>query len=117
METARDAGYQTAGFGKTHWGVVCSTRGFGRVLKKLKQKGVLDNAIMVYCSDHGEASRYMANDVIGGEFYNLDEDPQEWDDLYSDPTAPREIRDKMTKELLEFLKSQHRLTGSGHSKG
>ena len=24
----QDAGYETAGFGKTHWGIQCATRGF-----------------------------------------------------------------------------------------
>ena len=55
-----------------------------------------------------DASKYTADDIIGGEFYSLAEDPQEWHDLYSDLTAPRHPRETMTKELLKFLKSRGR---------
>jgi len=30
-----------------------------------------------------EASEYTAEDIVGGEFYDLAKDPQEWNDLYS----------------------------------
>ena len=194
---------------------------FGRVLKELKRKGVLDNAIIVYCSDHGEmlgerfyrfnkyclyessvrvplilsgsvipeklrgtrdhrpaelvdlyptllevadlkipqqaaglnllrdqtrqasfcalhernaeaafmwrtadyklilrmkrranddTSRYTADDIIGGEFYDLVKDPREWNDLYAIPAAEQERRRTMTRELLAFLKSHRKLT-------
>ena len=57
-----------------------------------------------------DASRYSANDVIGGEFYDLRKDPQEWDDLYADPDADRAIINTMTEDLLVFLQAQHKLT-------
>lgn len=193
---------------------------FGRVLDALKQKGVLDNAIIVYCSDHGEmlgerfyrfnkyclyessvrvpiilsgsaihrtlrgttdhrpaelvdlyptlleaaglkiprqaaglnllgdrkrpasfcalherkheaafmwrtsdyklilrmkrrpddnASLYDRDDIIGGEFYDLAADPQEWHDLYASGSADLgRRRMRMTGELLRFLETQRK---------
>ncbi len=57
-----------------------------------------------------DASKYSADDILGGEFYDLTEDPREWHDLYGDPAAQREIRDAMIKDLLKFLQTQHKLT-------
>ena len=48
-----------------------------------------------------DASEYTAEDIIGGEFYDLRNDPQEWNDLYSSENL---IVKKMTKELLNHLK-------------
>jgi arylsulfatase A-like enzyme len=47
------------------------------------------------------ANEYTAEDIVGGEFYDLARDPQEWNDLYSsdDPKVK-----KMTKELMDHLK-------------
>ncbi len=50
-----------------------------------------------------DASQYTAADVVGGEFYDLSSDPQEWHDLYSSAT-PR-IKE-MKGELLDHLKKQ-----------
>ena len=37
-----DAGYATAGFGKTHWGIECSTRGFQtRYASELREEGAI----------------------------------------------------------------------------
>ncbi len=57
-----------------------------------------------------DASNYTANDIIGGEFYDLVDDPQEWRDLYSAPAVHLETRERMTMELLAFLKSHQKLT-------
>jgi arylsulfatase A-like enzyme len=57
-----------------------------------------------------EASRYTASDIVGGEFYDLADDPQEWRDLYRAPGSHLETRERMTRELLAFLKSHHKLT-------
>jgi len=55
------------------------------------------------------ADEYTAADIVGGEFYDLKKDPQEWNDLYSSESAGyRKVREKMTKQLLEFLKTQKR---------
>ena len=59
-----------------------------------------------------DASQYTEADIIGGEFYDLAKDPQEWHDLYFDPATLREVRDKMTRELLAFLTSQRRRIGA-----
>jgi arylsulfatase A-like enzyme len=56
-----------------------------------------------------DAGKYTNADIIGGEFYNLIDDPNEWNDLYSNKNGEIEIREKMTKELLEFLKSQGKI--------
>ncbi len=57
-----------------------------------------------------DASQYTAVDVIGGEFYDLLKDPQEWHDLYSNPEADRKILETMTEDLLAFLGKLQRLT-------
>lgn len=57
-----------------------------------------------------DTSKYRAADISGGEFYDLVKDPLEWNDLYSTPAAQRERREKMTGELLAFLKSHRKLT-------
>jgi arylsulfatase A-like enzyme len=39
-QALKDAGYETAGFGKTHWSVDCSTRGFEtRYIGEVREKG------------------------------------------------------------------------------
>jgi hypothetical protein len=51
-----------------------------------------------------DASTYTSSDIIGGEFYDLVKDPNEWVDLYEN----KEIAGKqveMTGELLTHLKS------------
>ena len=48
-----------------------------------------------------DVSKYTSNDIIGGEFYDLRKDSQEWNDLYS---SANPIVKKMTKELLGHLK-------------
>ena len=63
-----------------------------------------------------DLSQYSADDILGGEFYDLAEDPREWHDLYSAldedgaPAAQRDIRNAMIKDLLKFLQTQHKLT-------
>ena len=63
-----------------------------------------------------DASQYTANDIIGGEFYDLASDPQEWHDLYSTPGGQQKTRERMTRELLAFLKSHHKLTNFSQRK-
>lgn len=57
-----------------------------------------------------DASKYTAGDIIGGEFYDLVKDGQEWNDLYSNPKADRKVITKMTKELLAFLGKLQKIT-------
>ena len=56
-----------------------------------------------------DASQYEAEDIIGGEFYDLVNDEKEWYNLYDDTTAFKNEKQKMTDELLAFLKTQKRL--------
>jgi len=52
-----------------------------------------------------DASKYGRADIIGGEFYDLAKDPQEWHDLYSDSAGADSVRQAMTFQLLEHLKT------------
>ena len=49
------------------------------------------------------ASKYIEGDIIGGEFYDLKNDPQEWNDLYRNKSYQSSIS-KMRSELLAHLK-------------
>jgi len=51
-----------------------------------------------------DTSTYTASDIIGGEFYDLRADPQEWHDLYNDTKARVEVRKEMTEALLKHLR-------------
>jgi arylsulfatase len=57
-----------------------------------------------------EAGKYTREHIIGGEFYDLHRDPQEWNDLYSDPNADRKTIGAMTDALLACLQKQQKLT-------
>lgn len=52
-----------------------------------------------------DVSTYTAADIKGGEFYDLRNDPQEWDNLYGDPEQSGICR-KMSEELLHHLRTQ-----------
>ena len=57
----QDAGYETAGFGKTHWGVRCSTRGFEtRYAAEVFEEG----AVMMKDLDPDKKQRYL-DETIG----------------------------------------------------
>jgi arylsulfatase len=59
---------------------------------------------LILCFDRKEdASEYTASDITGGEFYDLEKDPQEWHDLYGDP-AYRGIMEKMATQLLAHIR-------------
>jgi hypothetical protein len=65
---------------------------------------------LILCFDRKEeASTYTAMDIRGGELYDLAKDPAEWTDLYQDE-AYREVREKMSEELLAHLKTLHLLS-------
>ena len=49
-----------------------------------------------------DASEYTKSDILGGEFYNLKNDPQEWNDLYDDAKSTG-IKGELTEQLLEKL--------------
>ena len=56
-----------------------------------------------------DASAYTVSDIVGGEFYDLQRDPQEWKDLYEDKEFG-EIKGEMTKLLLRRLSTMSKLT-------
>ncbi len=51
-----------------------------------------------------DASKYTASDIIGGEFYDLQTDPEEWDNLYNDTEIQSDNRKKMTEDSLKHLR-------------
>jgi arylsulfatase A-like enzyme len=58
---------------------------------------------LILCFERkADASEYKAADITGGEFYDLKKDPEEWNDLYTDP-AYRDIRETMATRLLAHL--------------
>ena len=54
------------------------------------------------------ASAYIKGDIIGGEFYDLEADPQEWSNLYGAEELEGQ-QNKMTIELMEHLKKLARI--------
>ena len=50
------------------------------------------------------ASAYTEADIIGGELYDLNKDPREWNDLY-DQEAVVSVQKEYTQELLDHLQS------------
>lgn len=54
------------------------------------------------------ATDYTDQDIIAGEFYDLKEDPREWNDLYTD-NASIDIQNQYQKELLDHLKKLNKL--------
>lgn len=54
------------------------------------------------------ASAYNEGDIIGGEFYNLEADPQEWNNLYGAKEF-ESLQNRMTIELMEHLKKLARI--------
>ena len=51
-----------------------------------------------------DTSTYTNEDIIGGELYDLEKDPYEWNDLYG-ASNPKEIQSIMTAQLLAHLKT------------
>ena len=61
--------------------------------------------ILVF-NDAKEIKNLKMSDVITGEFYDLKEDPREWNDLYkSENINIVSIRNRYVNELLNHLKS------------
>lgn len=51
-----------------------------------------------------DASTYTKADIIAGEFYDLDKDPKEWNNLYED-AAIEKLKVEMTEILMTKLKT------------
>ena len=48
------------------------------------------------------ADKYTSEDIIGGEFYDLLEDPREWNDVYGTPDVMA-LQTEMTGALMKHL--------------
>jgi arylsulfatase A-like enzyme len=95
-----DAGYETAGFGKTHWGVRCSTRGFEtRYAAEVFEKG----AIMMKDLDPEAKQRYAEETA---EYGPGEEDPAGYIGETS-KLAEREHRDGwVTEKCLDYIEQR-----------
>jgi arylsulfatase len=69
----------------------------------------VDNKLILRMKREMDASQYDESDILGGEFYKLSKDPDEWNNLYDTNEVESEQR-RMTKELLDHLKTQDQLT-------
>lgn len=58
-----------------------------------------DKLILVF-NRQENPSAYSADDIIAGEFYDLENDPQEWDDLYETPKVSA-LRKEYTAAILK----------------
>jgi hypothetical protein len=60
---------------------------------------------LILCFDRkSDPAAYSLSDIKTGELYDLTADPAEWDNLY-DKEGSREIREKMSAELVRHLKT------------
>lgn len=57
------------------------------------------------------ANEYNEDDIIGGEFYNLKDDPLEWNNIYNDETIAS-IKAGMADELINRIQKLNRLNPS-----
>ncbi len=71
-----------------------------------------DHKLILCFGRKPDASTYSASDITGGEFYDLNEDPEEWNNLYNAETY-QAIRDKMTEELLSHLSTLEVISPAG----
>ncbi len=63
-----------------------------------------DYKLIIFFERKATISEYRADDIIGGEFYDLSKDPREWKDLFSNENFD-DIRNQMTKDLLNHMSS------------
>ncbi len=56
---------------------------------------------------------YTVEDISGGEFYDLDKDPREWNNIY-DETSIQEIQQKLQDEIFAKLKTIGNLAEASH---
>ena len=95
-----DAGYQTVGFGKTHWGIVCSTRGFET---HYAAECLEDGAIMMKDDAPEAKKRYDAESKTmgGGEENNVGYLG------FTSPLPEHEHRDGwVTRKCLDWIDSK-----------
>jgi choline-sulfatase len=70
------------------------------------------NHKLILCFSRKEdASTYTQDDIIDGEFYDLNQDPKEWNNLYKD-NAIEELKTKMTEIMMAKLSTMsNQVTG------
>lgn len=56
-----------------------------------------------------DASKYTKSDIVGGEFYDLKKDPQEWDNLY-DEDEVKTLKAEMTVLMMAKLSIMSKIT-------
>lgn len=66
-----------------------------------------DRKLILRFTRKQDASSYRKADIIGGEFYNLADDPSEWVDCYGNADYAGEVK-TMTGQLLAHLESQQK---------
>jgi arylsulfatase len=96
----QEAGYETAGFGKTHWGIRCSTRGFET---RFAAEVVEDGATMMKDLDPDKKQRYLDETIDYGPG---EEDPSGY---IGEPSALPEgdHRDGwVTEKCLDYIKNR-----------
>nr|WP_319509560.1 sulfatase-like hydrolase/transferase [uncultured Draconibacterium sp.] len=95
-----DAGYETAGFGKTHWGVICNTRGFEtRYAAEVFEEG----AVMMKDLNPEAKQRYL-DETIG--YGPGEEDPSGYIGETS-KLPEQDHRDGwVTEKCLEYIKGR-----------
>ncbi len=96
-ELMQAVGYETAGFGKTHWTVMCGTRGFEtRYEAECREEG----AVMMVDVDKESYNRYKAETAPFGDG---EEDPAGYVGMISQ-LEEREHRDGwLTEKCLDYL--------------
>lgn len=65
-----------------------------------------EHKLILVMKRKANAADYTLQDVIGGEFYDLGQDPEEWDNHYGKGGRHAEIKAGMTDELMGKLASQ-----------
>jgi len=63
-----------------------------------------ENKLILRMRREMNVSQYDESDILGGEFYRLSEDPEEWNNLYDKKKVEAE-QEKMTQDLLDHLKT------------
>ena len=75
----------------------------GQILEALETKGYLDNAIVVFTSDHGDCLSdhgHSLNEPFG-QIFNLTEDPDEIRNLWDEPSVTAK-KQELLHVLLEW---------------
>jgi arylsulfatase A-like enzyme len=67
------------------------------------------NHKLILCFNRKEdASKYVDSDIIDGEFYDLQQDPKEWNNLYEEKNIEK-TKSEMTKLMMEKLSGMGKL--------